>query len=73
LFFIQGKVASDDCFGGLKKSFYLCNNAEIVFTSNIWTPKGIVNGAFGIVRDIIYPINWTNDSLPQVIFVEIKV
>jgi hypothetical protein len=58
----RAKSADDDLFMGLKKSFFLCINAHIVFTSNLWTQMGIVNGAFGIVRDIIYPLNKKIDS-----------
>ena len=57
----------DDCFRGLVKSFYLCLNANIVFTSNLWTEMGIVNGAFGVFSSTKNPY-----SLPEIILVEIK-
>lgn len=39
---------------------------------NVWTRKGLVNGALGFVRDIIYaPGTFPPDSAPMVIMVEL--
>jgi hypothetical protein len=42
---------------GLKNSIFLYITEHYVFNSNLWTQIYIVNGAFGIERDIIYPLN----------------
>ena len=68
----SARSADDEQFRGLCKSFFLCSSAHIVFSANLWTEMGIVNGAFGIIRDIVYPSEKNIDSLPDVIFVEVK-
>jgi ATP-dependent DNA helicase PIF1 len=66
------KSVDDELFRGFKKSIFVCIDAHIAFTSNLWTQVGIVNGAFGIVRDIIYPLNKKIDSLPEIVFIELN-
>lgn len=44
-----------DQFGGLSKLIYLSQNSRVMLNSNLWTETGLVNGADGIVKDIIYP------------------
>jgi hypothetical protein len=44
-----------------------------MFTSNIWTEVEIVNGALGVVRDIVYPEKHSKRQQPEVIFIEIMV
>ena len=51
----KGRYADDDYFSGLTNDLYLSINSQVVLTSNEWTDVGLVNGASGIVKDIIYP------------------
>jgi hypothetical protein len=60
------KSSKDDVFRGLPNNLYLCAEARVNFTSNIWTDKGLVNGASGVVRDIICDTN----KMPHTIFIE---
>lgn len=49
--------------------------AKVVLTSNLWTNVGLVNGANGVVRDIIYPIKSELnilETLPDIIFVDFE-
>ena len=70
-----GKSLSDDLFYGLPKDLYLSVEAKVVLTSNLWTNVGLVNGANGVVRDIIYPIKSELnilETLPDIIFVDFE-
>jgi ATP-dependent DNA helicase PIF1 len=61
------KRASDEAFGGLKPFLYLSIDARITLTSNIWTKRGLVNGANGTIRDIVYD---DISKQPHTIFIE---
>ena len=56
---------------GLHPYLRLCRGARIMITSNLWKGKGIVNGALGYVRHIIYLPNEAPPSLPHCIIVEL--
>ena len=56
---------------GLQPYLRLCRGARIMITSNLWKSKGIVNGALGYVRHIIYLPNEAPPSLPHCIIVEL--
>ncbi|XP_055343218.1 ATP-dependent DNA helicase PIF1-like [Paramacrobiotus metropolitanus] len=56
---------------GLEQTLYLSRGSRVMLKRNIWTTKGLVNGALGYVRDIVYaPGTTPEDSLPVAIMVE---
>ena len=62
------KLLNDDNFSGLTKRLYIAIGAKINLTSNIWTSKGLVNGASGIIKDIVY--SQDDKLMPKTIFIE---
>ena len=44
--------------GGLQKDLYLVVGARVMCTDNLWTPRGLVNGAIGEVKAITFPNGW---------------
>ena len=60
----------EDHFFGLLNTLYLCINARISLTTNIWIEHGLVNGATGVVRDIVFPLNRNTLTLPIAVFIE---
>jgi len=65
-------TADKDCAGGLERILYLCKGSHVMLTSNLWKSKGLVNGALGIIHDIIFAPNTTSGDLPLCILVEFK-
>ena len=59
--------SDEDAFSSLQNSIYISIDSRITLTNNIWTNYGLVNGANGIVRDIIYD---DNETLPHTVFIE---
>jgi hypothetical protein len=57
----------DEHFHGLPKSINLSINSKITLVTNIWTKTGLVNGANGVIKDIIYPKK-KNEILRQLLF-----
>ena len=58
-----------DQMNGLFNILYLCTEAKVVITSNIWKQVGILNGATGIVKAILYPDEIQEDTLPHTVVV----
>lgn len=64
------RLDSDQCMG-LSNSIYACIDCKITLTSNLWTAKGLVNSANGIIRDIIVAIDYKTGDLPEALIIEI--
>ena len=52
-------------------SNFVSNDCDITITNNLWGKKDIVNGCTAIIKDIIYPENKSNESLPEFIIMHI--
>ena len=61
---------NEENFSGLTNNIFLCIGARIMLTSNLWTEKGLVNGANGYIRDILYFSDTEIPNLPSAIFIE---
>jgi len=59
-----------DQFKGLRNEIYLCIGAKVVITTNIWKKYGIVNGATGTVKDIIYRFG-DSKNLPDIVIIHL--
>jgi ATP-dependent DNA helicase PIF1 len=52
----------DDKYRGLENMLNLAVNARITLNTNLWISQGLVNGANGIIRDVIFEINNPNPT-----------
>ena len=52
------------------QSVYLSAGADIVLTTNLWMNAGLVNGAKGKIRAIVYESGKTIGTMPETTFVE---
>lgn len=56
---------------GLEPVLLLSKGCRVMLRNNLWTNKGLVNGALGYVRDIVYSLeSRPPNSLPLVVMVE---
>jgi ATP-dependent DNA helicase PIF1 len=69
----RAKQLSDDNFSGLKNQLFFCKDSKITLTNNLWIKKGLVNGASGIIRDIIYYNKIANKELPYAVLIEFDI
>lgn len=61
-----------ETFSGIENIVVLSVGAKVVLVTNIWTRMGLLNGANGIIRDIIFDKNNVNNSLPIAVLVEFE-
>ena len=69
----KGEGASDapaDQAGGLQRKVYLGINARVMLTSNVWTEKGLVNGAIGVVKAICFEGDQVPPAMPACVIVQ---
>lgn len=62
---------NDDDFGGLERSILLARGAKVMITTNLWVKEGIMNGAIGYVRHIIFAEGHAPPQLPIAVIVEL--
>jgi ATP-dependent DNA helicase PIF1 len=62
------KPADDYC--GLESEIVLAIGARVMINNNIWTEKGLINGAFGTIRQIVFASGVGPPNLPDAIVVQ---
>ena len=63
------KLSADD-MGSLQPQILLTKGARVMLTKNLWTEVGLINGAMGSVKHIIYQHGHSHNSLPIAVIVQ---
>ena len=64
-------LASSEQFSGLKSTIHLTPAARVMLVSNLWIEAGLINGALGTVKDIVFDEKEQGqDALPKYVMVE---
>ena len=65
------RIDADD-FSGLEASLCIARGCKVMITANLWTQYGIVNGAIGHVRHIIFEEREGPTNLAQYVIVQMS-
>ena len=66
----EASTANEEIAGGLHSRLHLCEGARVMLTSNLWTEKGLVNGAMGTIVAILYKTGCKPPSLPEAVVIQ---
>ena len=61
---------SEKSYCGLEAEVTVSVGAKIMMNNNLWTEQGLMNGAFGVIRHIIFPNNVGPPNLPDALIIE---
>ena len=68
----KGKpLTSAENFSGLKSTIHITIGARVMVTSNIWVEAGLINGAQGTVKDIVFDTQDNEDPFPEYVMVSL--
>ena len=69
---IKGKpMTSAEDFSGLKSTIHITIGSRVMVTSNIWVEAGLINGAQGTVKDIVFDKQDNEDPFPEYVMVSL--
>jgi hypothetical protein len=57
-------------YQNLESTIQICRGARVMLTANLWVEKGLMNGAFGTIRNIIFESGMKPPNMPIAIVIE---